>query len=98
MGMLIVQIAPTKPNLALTDGAIRSLFPGTILEAGRLYELRGRVQDLLIDADGASITAVTHGSEPSPYSQRINIGRSKTGSPGGAPVRSGTCASISPRC
>jgi len=80
MGMLIVQIAPTKPNLALTDGAIRSLFPGTILEAGRLYELRGRVQDLLIDADGASITAVTHGSEPSPYSQRINIGRSKTGS------------------
>jgi superfamily II DNA or RNA helicase len=77
--MLIVQIAPTRPDLALTDGAIRALIPHAVLEAGRLYELRGRVQDLRIDDGGAAITAHTIDSEPEPYTQRLNVGRGKNG-------------------
>jgi superfamily II DNA or RNA helicase len=78
--MFIVQIAPTRPDLALSDSAIRSLFSGTTLEAGRIYELRGRVQELQIADGGASITAKTIGSEPHPYTQRLTIGRAKNGS------------------
>jgi superfamily II DNA or RNA helicase len=79
MLMVIVQIAPTRPDLALTDGAIRALFPSSTLEAGRIYELRGRVLDLAVAEGGASITAQTIGTQPEPYTQRITVGRSRNG-------------------
>lgn len=75
--MFIVQIASTRSDLALTDGAIRAMFAAGTLEAGRIYELRGRVQELQIENGGATITAVTYGTLADPYVQRLNVSRSK---------------------
>jgi superfamily II DNA or RNA helicase len=77
--MSIVQVAPIRSDLALTDGAIRALFSGTTLEAGRIYELRGRVQNLTIEDDGATITAQTIDTQPEPFTQRLNVGRARSG-------------------
>ena len=37
--------ATSPPDLSLTDGVIKSLFNAQALEQGRIYELRGRVQE-----------------------------------------------------
>src|SRR3954449_4932410 len=51
--MHVVPVAPDiDPALVLTDGAIRSVFAPTTLEAGRIYELRGRVRNLRITGQG----------------------------------------------
>ena len=65
------------PELLLSDSALRAAFPSSTLEAGRVYELRGRVQELQIENRGGLITAMTVGSVPDPYPQRITVTRSK---------------------
>ncbi len=77
MGMFIVQIAPTRTELALTDSAIRQMFSSSALEAGRIYELRGRVRALTVSPDGSRIKAETLGSAPDPYTQTITVQQSR---------------------
>ncbi len=81
--MHVVPVAPDiDPALVLTDGAIRATFPPNTLEAGRIYELRGRVRNLRITNQGGLISAETQGTAPDPYHQRILIGRRRTGGVG----------------
>ncbi len=78
--MHVVPVAPDiDPALVLTDGAIRPVFAPATLEAGRIYELRGRVRNLRITQLGALIYAETQGTAPDPYAQRIAVGRRKDG-------------------
>src|ERR1700722_17130019 len=78
--MHVVAVAPDiDPGLALTDGAIREAFSASTLEAGRIYELRGRVRELRIANQGASITAETQGTARDPYVQRIVVARNRHG-------------------
>ena len=78
--MHVVPVAPDiDPALVLTDGAIRPVFAPPTLEAGRIYELRGRVRNLRITEQGALIFAETQGTAPDPYLQRIKVGRRKDG-------------------
>ena len=78
--MHVVPVAPDiDPALVLTDGAIRATFAPPTLEAGRIYELRGRVRNLRIANQGALIFAETQGSAPDPYLQRIVVGRGRHG-------------------
>ena len=78
--MHVVTVAPhIDPALLLTDGAIRPVFAPATLEAGRIYELRGRVRNLRIDQKGALISAETQGTAPDPYGQRIMVTRRKDG-------------------
>ena len=73
-GMHVVPVAPDiDPSLVLTDSDIRSVFPPATLEAGRIYELRGRVRNLRITKMGAEIFAETQGTAPDPYLQRITV-------------------------
>ncbi len=74
--MFIVHLAPPHLAPTLTDDAIRRLFSASTLEAGRIYELRGRVQNLEMSNDGSRIVAETMGTAPRPYVQRITIDRS----------------------
>jgi superfamily II DNA or RNA helicase len=67
------------PDLVLSDSDIRRLFSGGTLEAGRIYELRGRVQNLQVTQRGASITAQTQGTAAYPYVQRITVRHSARG-------------------
>lgn len=79
--MHVVPIAPDiDPALVLTDSAIRPVFAPSTLEAGRIYELRGRVRNLRIANQGALIFAETQGSAPDPYLQRITVARRKDAS------------------
>ncbi len=79
--MHVVPVAPDiDPSLVLTDGAIRPVFAPPTLEAGRIYELRGRVRNLRITEQGALIFAETQGTAPDPYLQRIKVGRRRDGS------------------
>jgi len=71
--MFIVQISQNQPTLNLSEHVIRQMFPASALEAGRIYELRGRVQNLVIALDGSLITAETQGAAPDPYAQRIKL-------------------------
>ena len=71
--------ATSPPDLSLTDGVIKSLFSASALEQGRIYELRGRVQNLHVDPEGGEITATTVGSLPDPYAQRIQVKRNPFG-------------------
>jgi len=81
--MHVVPVAPDiDPSLVLTDGAIRATFAPTTLEAGRIYELRGRVRNLRIANHGALIFAETQGTAPDPYLQRIVVGRGRHGAVG----------------
>jgi superfamily II DNA or RNA helicase len=81
--MHVVPVAPDiDPALVLTDGAIRATFPPSTLEAGRIYELRGRVRNLRISNQGALIVAETQGTAPDPYRQRIAVGRGRNGGVG----------------
>ncbi len=57
----------------LSDALIRGYFHAGSLEAGRIYEMRGRVQDLTFSADGRTITATTIGTAPDPYRQHIQL-------------------------
>ena len=78
--MHVVPVAPDiDPALVLTDGAIRATFAPATLEAGRIYELRGRVRNLRIANQGALIFAETQGTQPDPYLQRIVVGRGRHG-------------------
>ena len=78
--MHVVPIAPDiDPALLLTDGAIRAVFNPATLEAGRIYELRGRVRNVRITHQGAMIQAETFGTAPDPYIQRIAVGRRRGG-------------------
>jgi superfamily II DNA or RNA helicase len=78
--MHVVPVAPDiDPSLVLTDGAIRATFAPPTLEAGRIYELRGRVRNLRIANQGALIFAETQGTAPDPYMQRIAVGRGRHG-------------------
>ncbi len=86
--MFIVHVASPPVELALTDDAIRRLFSPTTLEAGRVYELRGRVMELRVTPDGSAITAETLGTRPRPYVQRIVIDQQ---APGAVRVR-GVCS------
>ena len=79
--MHVVPVAPDiNPALVLTDGAIRPVFAPPTLEAGRIYELRGRVRNLRIAEQGGLIFAETQGTAPDPYLQRIKVGRRRDGS------------------
>ena len=80
--------ATSPPDLSLTDSVIKSLFNASALEQGRTYELRGRVQDLHVDAEGGLITATTVGSLPDPYTQRVTVKRN----PFGPLIISGRCS------
>ena len=71
--------ATSPPDLSLTDGVIKSLFDTPTLDRGRLYELRGRVQNLHIDPDDGTINATVVGSLPDPYVQRITVTRNPFG-------------------
>ena len=71
--------ATSPPDLSLSDEVIKSLFGATALEQGRVYELRGRVQNLQIGPEGDTITATTVGSLPDPYTQRITVRRNPFG-------------------
>ena len=74
--MHVVPVAPDiDPALVLSDGDIRSLFAPATLEAGRVYELRGRVRNLRILRQGAEIFAETQGTAPDPYLQRITVAK-----------------------
>ncbi|HXT81888.1 MAG TPA: DEAD/DEAH box helicase [Acetobacteraceae bacterium] len=78
--MFIVEIAPDiDPALALRDSDLRALFQPRTLEAGRVYEQRGRVRDLRIAEGGGHISAATQGSAPDPYEQRIRVVHSRRG-------------------
>jgi superfamily II DNA or RNA helicase len=78
--MHVVTVAPDiDPTLVLTDGAIRASFAPATLEAGRIYELRGRVRNLRISNQGALIFAETQGTAPDPYLQRIAVVRGRNG-------------------
>ena len=78
--MHIVPVAPPiDPALVLTDGAIKTVFAPATLEAGRIYELRGRVRELRIEKHGALISAETQGTAPDPYTQRIAVARRQDG-------------------
>ncbi len=78
--MHVVTVAPDiDPSLVLSDGAIRPVFAPATLEAGRIYELRGRVRNLRITQQGALIFAETQGTQPDPYAQRIAVGRRRDG-------------------
>ena len=78
--MHVVTVAPDiDPTLVLTDGAIRATFAPATLEAGRIYELRGRVRNLRLTNQGALIFAETQGTAPDPYLQRITVGRGRNG-------------------
>jgi len=78
--MRIVPIASDiDPSLALSDAAIRSAFNPAALAAGRTYEQRGRVQNLLITERGGLITATTQGSLADPYLQRLTISKALSG-------------------
>ena len=78
--MHVVPVAlAIDPSLVLTDGAIRPVFAPATLEAGRIYELRGRVRNLRITQQGALISAETQGTAPDPYTQRIAVGRRRDG-------------------
>ena len=79
--MHVVPVAPDiDPSLVLTDEAIRAVFASATLEAGRIYELRGRVRNLRITGRGAMILAETQGSQPDPYVERIAVARRRDGS------------------
>ena len=78
--MHVVPAAPDiDPGLVLTDSAIRAAFSTTTWEAGRIYELRGRVRDLRITSQGALIFAETQGTAPDAYLQRVTVGRRADG-------------------
>jgi superfamily II DNA or RNA helicase len=78
--MHVVPIAPDiDPKLLLTDGAIRAAFNAAALEAGRIYELRGRVRNLRISRSGAVIEAETQGTAADPYEQRILVSPARAG-------------------
>ena len=78
--MHVVPAAPNiDPGLVLTDSAIRAAFSTTTWEAGRIYELRGRVRDLRITSQGALIFAETQGTAPDAYLQRVTVGRRADG-------------------
>ena len=81
--MHVVPVAPDiDPALVLSDSAIRAAFAPNTLEAGRIYELRGRVRNLRIANQGALILAETQGTAPDPYVQRIAVGRGRHGAVG----------------
>ena len=67
--------ATSPPDLSLTDSVIRRQFDSTTLDRGRMYEQRGRVQNLHIEPDGSMIAATTVGSMPDPYVQQITLKR-----------------------
>jgi superfamily II DNA or RNA helicase len=74
--MRIVPIASDiDPSLALSEADIRGAFQPHTYAAGRTYEQRGRVQNLLIAERGGLITATTQGSLADPYLQRLTIGK-----------------------
>ena len=78
--MHVVPIAPhIDPTLVLTDGVLKTVFAPATLEAGRIYELRGRVRELRIEKAGALICAETQGTAPDPYTQRIAVARRQDG-------------------
>src|SRR4051794_29542683 len=78
--MRIVPIASDiDPALALSDADIRSAIQPAAYAAGRTYEQRGRVQNLLIAERGALITATTQGSRADPYLQRLTISKANAG-------------------
>jgi superfamily II DNA or RNA helicase len=78
--MHIVSIAPDlDPSLVISDADIRRTVHPSNLVAGRTYEQRGRVQELLIHENGAVITATTQGSAPDPYVQRLVVSQSANG-------------------
>ncbi|MDR3664548.1 MAG: hypothetical protein P4L86_29890 [Mycobacterium sp.] len=65
--MHIVPIASDiDPSLALSEAEIRQMFHPSAFLAGRTYEQRGRVQNLLIEERGALITATTQGTLADP--------------------------------
>ncbi|MGE4048371.1 MAG: SNF2-related protein [Acetobacteraceae bacterium] len=68
-----MQLPPNRSNFALSDADIRHAFTANTLEAGRIYELRGRVRNLEVSDDGSVITAETLGTAPDPYRQRITL-------------------------
>ena len=71
--------ATSPPDLSLSDDVIKSLFSAKALDEGRVYELRGRVQNLQISPDGDTITATTVGSMSDPYTQRVSVKRNPFG-------------------
>jgi len=78
--MHIVPIASDiDPSLALSEAEIRQMFHPSAFLAGRTYEQRGRVQNLLIEERGALITATTQGSLADPYLQRLTVEKTSTG-------------------
>ncbi len=69
----------SPPDLSLSDEVIKSLFGAKALEDGRVYELRGRVQNLQISPEGDTIAATTVGTMPDPYTQRVTVKRNPFG-------------------
>ncbi len=71
-----MNVVNTEPNLvlpSLSDAALRSLFTASTLEAGRIYELRGRVQGVASTPGSDIVTAEVIGTAPKPYAQRIRL-------------------------
>ena len=71
--MNVVMTDQKRSRLALSDAALRLAFSASTLEAGRIYELRGRVRDVVVSPDGGLISAEVIGTAPKPYSQRIRV-------------------------
>jgi superfamily II DNA or RNA helicase len=69
----------SPPDLSLSDDVIKSLFGAKALDEGRVYELRGRVQNLQMSPDGDTIAATTVGTMPDPYTQRVTVKRNPFG-------------------
>jgi superfamily II DNA or RNA helicase len=63
----------SPPSLGLTEQSLRAAFSARELEAGRVYELRGRVHNVTRSADGRMISAEVIGTAPKPYAQRIRL-------------------------
>jgi hypothetical protein len=71
--MFFVPLYQDQDAAELTEDVIRRLFSPATLEAGRVYEARGRVCQLEISPDGTRIEAETIGSLADPYDQVITM-------------------------
>ena len=71
--MNVVMTDQKNTRLPLTDAALRLAFSASTLEAGRIYEMRGRVHDVVVSSDGTTVSAEVIGTAPKPYTQRIRL-------------------------
>jgi len=85
--MNVVTNQTNRIRPALTDQALKQAFGASTLEAGRIYELRGRVRDVSTLDGTDMVTAEVIGTAPKPYAQRIRI---RDGGWGGLTI-AGTC-------